>query len=736
MCANWTANNRDMSPDRHGHYQLDNVGLQNGLGLPVQLLGANMMNNFYMPRHDGYRGHHSRNQSPRNHSPRDHHRRRHDGPNPPMPLEIKLTGDGIPIRTVYINNISIEKSREDIMDIFSRCGIVYNVYMGLSKNCNQKQFAFVTYVNPLDATRVLNLKRFNGMYVNPADSWHQPIELPDGTIEWRGRKNLYKQEESNELEEDIASEEVPSKVETEIIQGSLNMLNDDCLLHIFSFLTLKETAGVERVCKRWQALSLRMWHCVHELNFNKDNSLTHVFMNTGTLDQYLKRCGPVLTSLYLGNNDNHKFDGAALFVIAKHCGGRLESLGINNIDVPKRSLAHIGRSCPRLKRLSLDGCYKLNDQELAPMLNKLTHLKVLELARLQVVTGKCLTEMKGPVTKLKIIDLPMLVPHVLLSGLEKMAPTLENVALNDCTVFRNNQILAKIVAVVPNITSFCLSHYSSVFYNTSLAPLGQLKKLTSLNLHVHNAVNDNALTAIVEGCEELTNLKLSGSGGEFAGGVSERGISMLARLKKLTHLDISYLEATNDTALKNLTARNCKLQQLDCRGCPSLTDEGPQAVLTLCHELQLFDLSGCEGVTISTVETAVASVKMRTNNIPLRICVGGTEVEHNPSTSYNVPRFTLDFKDTSEEHLRPDFIDDMFFPPSDSDEDDDLDHLCCDCDFDFDDLFDGTLFRNDETRSYGFDDDDDDIDIEDWANDSEEEEKLVAYSEQLFEKWN
>lgn len=53
MCANWTANNRDMSPDRHGHYQLDNVGLQNGLGLPVQLLGANMMNNFYMPRHDG-----------------------------------------------------------------------------------------------------------------------------------------------------------------------------------------------------------------------------------------------------------------------------------------------------------------------------------------------------------------------------------------------------------------------------------------------------------------------------------------------------------------------------------------------------------------------------------------------------------------------------------------------------------------------------------------------------------
>lgn len=97
-----------------------------------------------------------------------------------------------------------------------------------------------------------------------------------------------------------------------------------------------------------------------------------------------------------------------------------------------------------------------------------------------------------------------------MQGLEKMAPTLESVALNDCTVFRNNQILAKIVAVLPNITSFCLSHYSSVFYNTSLAPLGQLKKLTSLNLHVHNAVNDNALTAIVEGCEELTNLKLSG----------------------------------------------------------------------------------------------------------------------------------------------------------------------------------------------------------------------------------
>lgn len=53
----------------------------------------------------------------------------------------------------------------------------------------------------------------------------------------------------------------------------------------------------------------------------------------------------------------------------------------------------------------------------------------------------------------------------------------------------------------------------------------------------------------------------------------------------------------------------------------------------------------------------------------------GTEVKA-VANDPEVPLLTVDLADLSEEHLRPDFIDEMFLAPSDSDEDEDLDHLC------------------------------------------------------------
>lgn len=41
-----------------------------------------------------------------------------------------------------------------------------------------------------------------------------------------------------------------------------------------------------------------------------------------------------------------------------------------------------------------------------------------------------------------------------------------------------------------------------------------------------------------------------------------------------------------------------------------------------------------------------------------------------------VPLLMVELHDLSEDHLRPDFIDEMFLAQSDSDEDEDLDHLC------------------------------------------------------------
>jgi hypothetical protein len=47
------------------------------------------------------------------------------------------------------------------------------------------------------------------------------------------------------------------------------------------------------------------------------------------------------------------------------------------------------------------------------------------------------------------------------------------------------------------------------------------------------------------------------------------------------------------------------------------------SVVASCNELELFDFSGCDLVTNATVQAALESVKLRTNNIKLTLVVGG-----------------------------------------------------------------------------------------------------------------
>jgi hypothetical protein len=131
--------------------------------------------------------------------------------------------------------------------------------------------------------------------VAAADSWHQPIELPDGTILWNpnSRDSSRHQQHSSVQEVDypeaqtdnevlpssgstagnnreigaVGSSGLPSYIsscneveqqqegetenggdgrEVEGRECKIDMLNNDCLMHIFSFLNKRERIGIER----------------------------------------------------------------------------------------------------------------------------------------------------------------------------------------------------------------------------------------------------------------------------------------------------------------------------------------------------------------------------------------------------------------------------------------------------------------------------------------------------------
>lgn len=79
-----------------------------------------------------------------------------------------------------------------------------------------------------------------------------------------------------------------------------NVLNDDCLRHIFSNLSLRELIGIERVCKRWRSVCLGIWHTVSVLEFKKTFvTKPDVALRTDYFRELLLRCGDQLTTLDL-----------------------------------------------------------------------------------------------------------------------------------------------------------------------------------------------------------------------------------------------------------------------------------------------------------------------------------------------------------------------------------------------------------------------------------------------------
>lgn len=631
--------------------------------------------------------------------------------------EIMLTYDGIPIRKIYLTNLPPGVTWYKLHKKFSYFGEVKFIFLpSKAFGDSSKTFAFITFVSPETAASVLRRTKtmmFGGrkVFVSAADSWHQPLVLPDGTIDWSRTTGTHSnscvsnaEEQESDEDKDDSGASADKLVFEEVAEEGINRLNDDCLRHIFTFLDLTNRIRVERVCKKWQRVSLSMWRSIHSLDLNEFCTFNRKQLTTEILEQFLHRCNVNLHSINL-RVSKHNLNGHTLLSIAKYCPN-IENIQAYQLNIGNRSLAHFAMACTKLKSLSFNECLHFSDPDLSLLLSRSKELNTLDLTKSVRVTGSCLSRIAGPLCKLSLDRCPSIVPQYLILGLNAITATLTNLSLSACSALGCNDV-SRIVQAVPNLTSLSLCNNFPLFNQKSLFPIGQLVKLEELNLSENPAVNDDVIQAIVIGCTELRVLNLSGvftgSMGNRDYSLTEAGLSTLAKLTKLIDLNISYLDQTTDVCLKNLTLSSPPLQRLICVGCPMVSDEGCNNVLSLCNDLVLFDISGCNGVTDAVIKTAQDSVKLRTNNKKLTLVVGGTSILTPKSTC---EQLHVDSTDNSEERLRPDFINGMFFSPSGSE--DDLLYLCdnlgCNCggighidiDFDVDDVDDIFLYEDDD----------------------------------------
>ncbi|XP_034256181.1 uncharacterized protein LOC117654106 [Thrips palmi] len=602
---------------------------------------------------------------------------------PPKKDDSPEDPDGPPLRKLFVGNLPYRVTDSKLKAFFTKFGKVINAHVKREPTKRRHAFyGFVTFHKPDDARTALNappkeLSLFGyQLCVNKADKVHQPIELPDGTVQWLPGKRFFKESgeavcekaKRNQLDfqSSLFSESEPMDVVDEYREGEVSpfsTLNDDCLLHIFSFLSLTDRVRVERVCKRWQFVARSMWRRMHSLDMQQLALPPHHLHSMGVLKSILMRCGDSLSFLSLAIYAHSRHRRSKFLPIVGTLCPNLHELDATGVRLNKYGLQRLGSGCSKLRKLNLNFCSGVDERFLENLLRILPDLESLSLAQWGDLTGQALNKLP-PYTmrELNLNNCSNLRPNELLSAVKRL-PYLESLTLTSCISLSNQHVKA-IFESVPQLRSLNMAQYFPRLKYSSLESIGMLCNLRSLNLELNDLLTDSGLETIVEGCKDLECLNITGCRAyapEHC--VTTKGIKTLARLSCLRELKMSYLADINDEALIVL-AQNSALHKLECRGCPSLKGDGFLRIISLCPDLELCDVSGCDHVKISIVKTAITAVKLRNNNTFLRLLVGGTGIawEQLDACKQDFPsHLNVELVDLSVPHLRPDFVDGIYF---------------------------------------------------------------------------
>ncbi|XP_058794527.1 putative RNA-binding protein EEED8.10 isoform X1 [Phymastichus coffea] len=546
------------------------------------------------------------------------------------------TVDNVPIRKLFVGNIAQRSKHKDLEKVFSKYGKLDGCY--LKKNSGKSNYAFVTFSSmddALKATKDGQRKMINlhsrDLRVMPADSWHQPDNVENKL------KKILKSVESNQ----------EMSTEFELNEDALiHKLNDDCLMHIFSFLPIADRVKIERVCKRWKVVSQSSWRTFKKLDltqatwgFTLSNQGPREIY-TSSLRKALLRCGQFLTHIDL-SNFAEKLSKSTLTVIARFCPNLLY-IDITGLGVSPAGIKSLTASCSNIVEFNLGPCSSQCDPDLSLLFSNNKKLRRVKIFK-NFINGKSLMSLPETIEAISIGECSNVSPRHFCKAIETFK-NLRYLSLDNCVNF-DDQTVEVIALCADTLKELHLREYFPVMSGRSLTRISVLVNLEVLDLSRNACVSDECLIAVGNHCKLLKNVDISS-----CQSVSNAGLAGITHLPKLEHLNISYLGKVTDEVLTDIP----NLRTLVCRGCPSLQNTGLCTLIEESKNVELLDISGCDLVSNDFIEAAIKVTLKRTNNILLKIYAGNTNVKFSEISAIS-PFLSVLNVDLSDDSLRPDF---------------------------------------------------------------------------------
>lgn len=527
-----------------------------------------------------------------------------------------VTEDGVPIRKLFISNLAQRTSFKDLIKLFSKYGNVESCF--LRRNQGNSNYAFVTFHTVEAASRArcdLDVRLHNrDLRIFAAHSWHQPDSIEN---------QYYNVKDKSKSDKKETNEQCQDYIQNDITNTSIQILNDDCLIHIFLQLSIVDRIRIERVCKRWKALSLESWHSVKRLDLSYSMwgflpaLLKYREITTCTIRKVLLRCGLYLNEINLSNatvNVHHSTLHSTLTIVGKLCPN-LQKIDVTGLTISPSGINSLINNCHNITKFSLGSTTYVCDIDLQKLFKvnpKLQYLKVDS----GKICGRCLLYLPLETIEEIVLECCTSLKEQFLSQAISKLQNLKSLTINKCIGISDNVIQA-IGTHYKNLETLDISNNSFILQPNDMLHIAKLTNLKILKISFNSSVMDELLSHLASKCLRLTYLDIAAC---FR--VTNVGIAAIATLPKLEVLIMSYLDLVTDLNLRDMN----NLKRLECRSC-KFTDQTMINLIESAPKLELLDLSHCSGITNQTLTKAATVTINRTNNMILKIFVGGTAVD-------------------------------------------------------------------------------------------------------------
>ncbi|KAJ8673252.1 hypothetical protein QAD02_004514 [Eretmocerus hayati] len=400
-------------------------------------------------------------------------------------------------------------------------------------------------------------------------------------------------------------------------------LNDDCLLHIFRFLSIQDWLNIDLVCERWQNLCSLLWPKVHSLNVSseqlgcivpetsEDEDLASLIINLPICKKVFEKCYLNLRKINLSQMERPQI--TTLMDMWHSCSTHFyyHQLQTGTLDYLKGPLLE----CKNLEELWLCRCVvNADDVFLSKLFDTHRNLRKLVLIEMEL-TGECFSHLSTEVLDSLVLSECVIRHPKYLNSFVSSASNLHTLGLHCAD--RDPQTFTTVASPTSSRNLKGYNERGEYEYSCGLLySICSLKNLTILGFR-HADIDNNMLRIISSNCTSLKVLDI-----EYCDKISNTGLSYIQSMSNLKCLNIGSIFRISDTGLSYI---NENLQVLRIPSV-SFSERALVPLLREMTQLEVLDITGCRQFKNRFIETVIDIVKNRKEPIPLEIGLHDTKI--------------------------------------------------------------------------------------------------------------